>query len=122
VTGGDGLDEVTLDAPTAVHWVEESMITRRTWTPDDFGLSRVSVADLRVDGPAASAGLIRACLAGKPGPVRDVVLANTAAALLVAGRTATLAEGVTVAARGIDSGAAARLLARWARLSHGGSP
>jgi anthranilate phosphoribosyltransferase len=119
VTGGDGLDEVTLDGPTAVQWVEEGTITRQTWTPADFGLPRVSAADLRVDGPAASAGLIRGCLAGQAGPVRDLVLANSAAALLVAGATSTLAQGVAIAGQAIDSGTAARLLERWARLSHG---
>jgi anthranilate phosphoribosyltransferase len=119
VTGGDGLDEVTLDGPTAVHWVEGAAITRRTWTPEDLGLPRVSAAAVRVSGPAASAALIRACLAGQSGPVRDLVLANSAAALLVAGRTASLAEGVALAGQAIDSGAATGLLERWARLSQG---
>jgi anthranilate phosphoribosyltransferase len=122
VTGSDGLDEVTLDGPTAVHWVEGGTIRRQTWTPADFGLPCVSAAALRVDGPAASAALIRGCFAGQFGPVRDLVLANSAAALLVAGGASTLAEGVAIAGQAIDSGAAARLLERWARLSHGGSP
>jgi anthranilate phosphoribosyltransferase len=119
VTGGDGLDEVTLDGPTSVHWVEEATITRQTWSARDFGLPRVSAAELRASGPQASAALIRGCLAGESGPVRDVVLANSAAALLVAGRAATLAEGVAIAGQALDSGAAARLLERWARLSQG---
>jgi anthranilate phosphoribosyltransferase len=122
VTGGDGLDEVTLDGPTAVHWIDQGTITKQTWTPADFGLPRVSAAAVRVAGPSASAALIRACLAGKSGPVRDLVLANSAAALVVAERAPTLAEGMAVAGQAIDSGAAAHLLERWARLSQGGFP
>jgi anthranilate phosphoribosyltransferase len=121
VTGADGLDEVTLDGPTAVHWIEGGAITRHTWTRDDFGLPAVSAADLQVSGPADSAAVIRAFLAGQPGPVRDVVLANSAAALHVAGRTSSLAEGVALAARAVDSGAASELLERWVRQSAGGS-
>ncbi len=119
VTGGDGLDEVTLDGVTTVHWIESGAVTRQAWSAEDFGLPRVSAAALRVSGPAASAALIRDFLAGRGGPVRHMVLANSAAGLRVAGRVATLAEGVEEAARAVDSGAAALLLERWARLSHG---
>jgi anthranilate phosphoribosyltransferase len=122
VTGGDGLDEVTLDGPTAVLWVDETSIAKETWTAADFGLPRVSAAAVGVTGPAASAALIRACLAGRSGPVRDLVLANSAAALLVARRATTLAEGVTISGQALDSGSAAQLLERWARLSQGDMP
>jgi len=118
VTGGDGLDEVTLDGPTTVHWVESGAITRQTWSAADFGLPRVPAAALRVDGPAASAALIRDFLAGQVGPVRHAVLANCAAALSVAGVVASKAEGVERAAEAVDSGAAAQLLQRWGELSH----
>jgi anthranilate phosphoribosyltransferase len=118
VTGGDGLDEVTLDGPTAVHWVESGTITRQTWSAAEFGLPRVPAASLRADGPAASAALIREFLAGRVGPVRYAVLANGAAALLVAGTVASRAEGVQRAAEAVDSGAAADLLKRWGELSH----
>jgi anthranilate phosphoribosyltransferase len=119
VTGGDGLDEVTLDGPTHVHWVESGAVTRRTWTPQDFGLPCVPASALRVDGPAASAARLREFLAGRGGPVRDLVLANSAAALLVAGGVSTLLAGVEQAALAVDSGAAARLLERWGQISHG---
>ena len=56
--------------------------------------------------PAANAGALRAVLEGKPGPYRDVVLFNAAAALLVAGKAKTLREGVALAAQSIDSGKA----------------
>jgi anthranilate phosphoribosyltransferase len=121
VTGGDGLDEVTLDGPTRVLWVESGASTLRTWSPEDFGLPRVPATALRVAGPADSAGRLRDFLAGQGGPIRNLILANTAAALLVAGRVSTLPEGVQRAASAVDSGAAGRLLERWGRLSHGAS-
>jgi anthranilate phosphoribosyltransferase len=119
VTGGDGLDEVTLDGPTRVHWVEAGRVTARTWSAEDFGLPRVPAAALRVDGPAASAARIRDFLGGHEGPVRALVLANAAAALLVAGAVAGLSQGVERAARAVDSGASASVLARWCLLSRG---
>ncbi|MEO6809112.1 MAG: anthranilate phosphoribosyltransferase [Isosphaeraceae bacterium] len=117
VTGSDGLDEVTLAGPTRVLWVEHGEIQARTWTPDDFGLPLVEAAELRVSGPAESADRLRKVFAGKADPARAVVLANTAAALLVAGRVSTLRDGVACAADAIDSGASAALLDRWRDLS-----
>jgi anthranilate phosphoribosyltransferase len=117
VSGGDGLDEVTLDGPTAVHWVESGTVTQQTWSAADFGLPRVPAAALRAADPAASAALIRAFLGGKVDAIRHVVLANCAAALRVAGCVETLRDGVECAAAAVDSGAAERLLERWAQRS-----
>jgi anthranilate phosphoribosyltransferase len=117
VTGSDGLDEVTLAGPTLVRWVEQGRITRKAWTPANFGLPPVPAASLRVSGPAESAALIQKLLAGEPGPVRALVLANAAAALLVAGAVPTLPEGVRRAADALDSGAAGHLLERWRLLA-----
>lgn len=119
VRGEDGLDEVTLGGETQVCWVESGAGDIRRWTPDDFGLPRVAVEALRVDGPASSAARLRALLDGEDGPVRWSVLANAAAALLVAGRVGTLAEGVAMAAEAIDSGRARGLLDRWRTMSRG---
>ena len=113
VTGSDGLDEVTLDGPTRVLVVESGVIRDESWHPEDFGLARQGAAGLRVDGPEESAERIRRTLAGEPGPVRDYLLANTAAAFWVVDRC-PLREAVARAAAAIDSGAAARLLDRWA--------
>ena len=118
VTGSDGLDEVTLGGTTHVRLVEQGAITEDVWAPEDFGLSRIEVADLRVSGPADSAARICHAFAGEPGPVRDMILANAAAALWVAERS-DLPSGVDRAARAIDSGAAARLIQRWRELSRG---
>ena len=119
VTGSDGLDEVSLDGPTRVRWVESGEISLRTWTLSDFGLNPVRASDLRVSGPAESAAKLRDFFDGTLGPARETVLANAAAALLVAGRVGTLGEGVAIAARAIDEGAAASLLDRWSRMSRG---
>jgi len=113
VTGSDGLDEVTLDGPTRVLVVEAGAIRCETWHPEDFGLARQGAAGLRVNGPGESAERIRRMLGGEPGPVRDYLLANTAAALWVVDQS-PLREAVSRAAAAIDSGDALRLLDRWA--------
>jgi anthranilate phosphoribosyltransferase len=113
VTGCDGLDEVTLDGPTRVLVVESGNIRGMSWSAEDFGLARQAAAGLRVSGPEESADRIRRTLAGESGPIRDYLLANTAAALWVVDPR-PLREAVSRAAAGIDSGASTRLLERWA--------
>jgi anthranilate phosphoribosyltransferase len=110
VCGRDGLDEVTLTGPTLVRHVRDGEVRSLEWTPDDFGLEPVALADLTADGPAASAAVVRGVLAGEDGPARRIVLANAAVALLAAGRVGSLAQGVEAAARSIDTGAARRVL------------
>jgi anthranilate phosphoribosyltransferase len=116
VSGSDGMDEVTLAGPTHVQWLAGGRHHVLEWQPGDFGLPVVPAEALRVDGPATSAARLRLLLAGERGPVRDVVLANAAAALLAAGRAADLPEGVARAAEALDSGRAADLLRRWVAL------
>ncbi len=113
VRGADGVDEVTLGGSTHVLWVENGEIKPLTWEPEDFGLPRVTVDELRVTGPTDSASRLKALLAGESGPVRSSVLANAAAALLVAEKASELKEGVALASDAIDSGRAADLLERW---------
>jgi anthranilate phosphoribosyltransferase len=120
VTGGDGLDEVTLDGPTRVHIIEPGTIHEGFWSPDDFGLPRVHAGELKVSGPEESADRLRRMLAGEPGPVRAIVLANAAAALWTI-RPGPLPGLVGRAAQAIDSGAAARLVERWSELTRGRS-
>ena len=117
VRGEDGLDEVTLGGTTSVLWIESGAISPRTWRPADFGLRSVAASGLRVDGPAHSAARLRSFLRGEDDVVRRSVLANAAAALLVAGRVGSLRDGVDRAAEAVDSGRAADLLERWATLS-----
>jgi anthranilate phosphoribosyltransferase len=81
-------------------------------TPEAVGLPRAAPADLAGGDPASNAAAIRALLAGAPGAYRDIVLLNTAAALLVADKVETLGVGVALAAASIDEGRAAQALAR----------
>ena len=118
----DGLGEVTLGGATQVTLVEDGQLQELQWTPEDFGLEQVRAEilqnSLRVDGPAASAALIREVLAGKPGLARDIVILNAAAGLLAAGLGDQPKQVAEKAARAIDRGDAATLLEQLARLSH----
>jgi anthranilate phosphoribosyltransferase len=82
------------------------------WTPADFGLSAASKESMLIDGPAASAALIRNILSGASGPPRDIVVLNAAAALWTAGKDTSPAACARLAAETIDSGAARDLLDR----------
>jgi anthranilate phosphoribosyltransferase len=124
VSGEDGLGEVTLGGTTQVTLVEDGQLQELQWTPEDFGLEQVPAEilqnTLRVDGPAASAAMIREVLAGKPGLARDIVILNAAAGLLAAGHGGQPKQVAEKAARAIDRGEAATLLEQLARLSHEG--
>ena len=110
VCGRDGLDEVTLAAPTLVREVRGHEIIEHEWTCADFGLAACSLDELRTDTPEASAAIIRAVLAGKDGPALRIVLANAAAALLAAERVNNLLEGVALARESITAGSAVAVL------------
>jgi anthranilate phosphoribosyltransferase len=110
VCGRDGLDEVSLAAPTLVREVRDGKVSAWEWTPEDFGVGRCTAQELRADGPHESAAVIRAVLAGEDGPARRIVLANAAAALLAADRVTTPREGVACAAAALDDGRARAVL------------
>jgi anthranilate phosphoribosyltransferase len=117
VHGEDGLDEVTLAAKTRVILVGEGPPKSLTWSHEEFGLAPIDPAALLVDGPEASAAMIRGILNGQPGPPRDIVFANAATALWLVGKTPDLKSGVARAAEAIDAGAAKELLAKLGELS-----
>jgi anthranilate phosphoribosyltransferase len=110
VCGTDGLDEVSLSAPTLVHEVLGGQVRRHQWTAADFGLEPCRLTDLSVQGPQESAAVIRGIMDGQEGAAKRVVLANAAAALLVAERVASLDEGVALAVQSVESGRARRVL------------
>ncbi len=118
VHGEDGLDEISLSAPTRVLSYEGGQTRERRLQPDEI----VPVADREqlIGGDAdENAEIARAVLAGERGPRRDVVLLNAAAGLCVAERAASLEDGVQLAAETIDSGKAERLLARFVAFTRG---
>ena len=106
VNGSDGLDELTTTGPSYVAEIEGGTLRTFEITPEDAGLPRAAPSDLLGGDAEANAAMMHRVLDGEPGPLRNVVLFTAAAALLVAGRTNDLKEGVDVAARAIDSGAA----------------
>jgi anthranilate phosphoribosyltransferase len=111
VCGDDQLDEVAVWGETTALIVAGTDIQRTTWTPDALGLSVGRVEDLQVASADASATVIREVLAGATGgPAADIVTANAAAALLAAGRVATIADGLALARETISSGQAAEKL------------
>ncbi len=112
VHGEDGLDEVTLAGRTWVTEAGAGRLRQFHWTPEDFGLRATGREEMLVQGPAESAQIIRRILDGRPGPPRDIVLANAAAALWTAGRHPSLAACRQIAAQAVDSGATRDLLNR----------
>ncbi|MEW6271340.1 MAG: anthranilate phosphoribosyltransferase [Thermodesulfobacteriota bacterium] len=108
----DGLDEISLGAPTDALELRDGAPVERVLTAADFGLAAVPVEELRAETAAHSAEAVRALLEGRPGPITDVVLANAAAALYVSGLAATLPEGVAKALDAVRSGAARDVLER----------
>ena len=111
VHGLDGLDEVTITGPTRVAEVRDGTVKSYEMTPEEFGMTRATLADISGGNATENAAIIRDVLQGKKSPHRDVVLLNSAAALVAAGRADHLAEALPIAAKSIDHGEAARKLA-----------
>jgi len=111
VVHGAGVDELPLDGSGVIHEVDPAGVREISVDPVSLGLASVATGELSGGTPDENARLVEAVLSGEPGPRRDVVLLNAAAGLTVAGRTASLAEGVALARATIDSGAPMRLLA-----------
>jgi anthranilate phosphoribosyltransferase len=106
----DGLDEVSISAPTHVQDLQNGRVSSYTISPEDAGIQRASLEAVKGGSPAENAARIRAIFSGTKGPDRDFVLLNAAAALIAGGRAKDLRDGVQVAAEAIDSGAASRVL------------
>ena len=120
VHGSDGLDELTTTGPTRVAELKAGAISAFEVNPEDAGLPRATLAQLKGGDAQANAAAIREVLGGEPGPFRDIVLLNAAAALIVGGKAARLSEGVERAARSIDTGAAAQALDKLAAVTNAG--
>jgi anthranilate phosphoribosyltransferase len=110
VHGLDGLDEITISAPTRIAEVREGTVHTYEVTPEEFGMNRASLADISGGDAAENAAIIRQVLEAKKSPRRDIVLLNTAAALVAAGRADHLKDALPLAENSIDSGAAQKRL------------
>ena len=111
VHGADGLDEISNTGESQISEVHEGVVRSSRVRPEDFGLPRATIRDLRGGDRGENAQIIRRVLGGEPGPRRDIVLMNAAAALVAGGKARDLKEGVGMASQSIDSGAAASKLA-----------
>ncbi|MCX8256491.1 MAG: anthranilate phosphoribosyltransferase, partial [Beijerinckiaceae bacterium] len=117
VRGADGLDEVSTTGPTEVVAWEAGAIRRFTITPEDLGVPRATLADLKGGDARHNAAALTAVLDGAFGPYRDIGCLNAAAALVVAGRVADLGDGLDRARRALGSGAAKSVLDRLVRAT-----
>jgi anthranilate phosphoribosyltransferase len=120
VHGSDGMDEMTLTGETLVAEVTPAGVRMSSVTPEQVGLARCRMELLKGGDATANAAIVRAILAGEQGPRRDIVLLNAAYALVAAGKTASPAEGVALAAEAIDSGRATKQLERLVELTNQG--
>jgi anthranilate phosphoribosyltransferase len=112
VHGAGGLDEISLAGETIAAEVRNGRVRRLTVTPEEFGVRRAPVEELRGGTAEENASLIQEILEGRAGPRRDVVVINAAAALVAAGVAENFRAGAELAAAMIDSGAAREKLAR----------
>ena len=117
VHGEDGLDEISLAGKTDVWELKDGTVSTYTVMPDDFGLDVIDNLELKVKSIKESASVIKSILDGDLGPRRDVVLANTSAALVAADRAKTFRDGVLIAREAIDSGQSKRVLNHLIELS-----
>jgi anthranilate phosphoribosyltransferase len=106
VHGADGLDEVSISGPTHTTMLKDGAITSGELTPEQAGLKRWPLADIQGGDAAHNAAAITRLFEGETGAYRDIVLLNTACALMVAGAANDVSSGVTLAAQALDSGAA----------------
>lgn len=118
VYGQDKLDEISISAPTTVCEFGDGNYQTYEIKPEDFGLQTAKKEDLVGGTPQENAKITRAILDGEQGAKRDAVLLNAGAGLYVAGKVATIKEGVALAAELIDSGAAKQKLEEFIQESN----
>ena len=116
VHGQDGMDEITTTTKTWATSLENGKVTEIEIAPEDVGVKRATLAELKGGDALHNAEAIKQVLAGKPGAFRDIVILNSAAALMVAGKATTLKQGAALAVASIDGGKAAAALATLQRL------
>lgn len=106
VYGEDGLDEITTTTSTTISEVYKSKLRNYKISPDDFAINKASLADLAGGSAAENAKILLEIFKGKPGPRRDIVVLNAAAAIYTADKVESIKEGISWAYESIDSGKA----------------
>jgi len=119
--GEDGLDELTTTGPSFIYRLKGGEITHAEFTPEDFGVPRAALQDLRGGDAAHNAAIIRDVLGGATGPQRDISLVNAAPAIVVAGLADGFSDAMELARQAIDSGDAMAVLERAVAMSRAGS-
>jgi anthranilate phosphoribosyltransferase len=117
VSSADGLDEFSVSGSTRVVELHDGSLETYDVTPAEVGLDPVPDGTVRAGSPDDNARVLRGVLAGEPGPERSLAVLNAAAAIQVAGRAHSLADGVRGAEQAIDSGAALGVLERWVEVT-----
>lgn len=118
VHGMDGMDEITLTTETLMAEVTPQGVVMKSLRPEDLGLTRCDMSELRGGDAVGNAGIVRRVLSGERGAKRDVVLLNAAFALVVAGKAASPEDAMVMAADAIDSGLAKEKLEMLIRLTN----
>ena len=118
VYGDGGLDEISITGESRIVQLKDGSITNFTITPEDVGLSRATMDDIRGGTGDDNAAAFKALLEGKKGPYRDIVLVNAAAGLFIAGKVDAYKDGIALAAEIIDNGAAKAALGRLVEVSN----
>jgi anthranilate phosphoribosyltransferase len=119
VCGEDGLDEITLTAPTKISELSDGEVTTYTVIPEDFGLKRCMIEELVGGEPQENARIILDIFEGKEGPRRDIVLLNAAPALVASRKARNLEDGLVIAAGAINSGEPMRKLNMLIAMTNG---
>jgi anthranilate phosphoribosyltransferase len=119
VYGRDGMDEVSLGAATLVGELKDGEIREYEIHPEDFGMAMASNRALRVETPEESVVMLRGVLDGQPGAARDIVLLNAGAALYAANVAGSIGDGIALARKALDTGAAKAKLAQFIAFTQG---
>ena len=122
VHGSDGLDEITTTGATFVAELNAGNINTFEIVPEDVGLKRAKLEDLKGGDIETNASALKSLLHGRGGPYRDIVVLNAGAALVIADKVPNIKAGAEMALDAIMSGKAAKTLAALAAISHGRAP
>ena len=114
----DGLDELSVGAPTHVAELRDGAVRSFALRADELGFPRAAVDSIAVDSPSSSLDVIRSVLSGDPGPAADITVLNAAAAIYVSGIASSLQEGIDRARDSISSGRATSTLGRLVAISN----
>ena len=118
VRGDDGVDEITISGPTHLLEARGGVVMPRHLLPIEMGVPTARAADVAGGVPKRNASIATALLSGEKGPPRDIVAVNAGAALVLAGISDDIPEGIERAFESIDSGKAAQVLSKWVEISN----